>query len=143
MRTSHNSETEFSFGNFTDNLGNMFATGPGQWLQGWTNFDFTLLASQTETVLSYMIWADTGSEFGVTGISVTQVPSPDFDGVKVGDTFQVTVETPASYSTMIQASTNLVNWVSVYTNTVPFTFTDSCSVYPQRFYRATLVAQQQ
>jgi hypothetical protein len=137
----HNSETDFSFGNFTDNLGNTFATGPGQWLAGWTNFDFTLLASQTETVLSYMIWADTGSEFGVTGVSVTQVPSPDFEGVKVGNTFQVTVASPASYSTVIQASTNLVDWINVYTNAAPFTLTDACSAFPQRFYRAALVAQ--
>jgi hypothetical protein len=137
----HNSETEFSFGNFTDNLANTFATGPGQWLQGWTNFDFTLMASQTETLLSYMIWADTGSEFGVTGVTVTPVPAPDFDGLKVGNTFQVTVETPVSYSILIQATTNMVNWVNAFTNTAPFTFTDSCLAYPQRFYRAALVAQ--
>ena len=29
------------------------------------------------------------------------------------------------YSTIIQASTDLVNWVNIYTNTPPFTFTDS------------------
>lgn len=137
----HNFETDFSFGNFTDNLGNTFATGPGQWLQGWTNFDFTLLATQTETLLSYMIWADTGSEFGVTGVSVTQVAAPDFEGVKVGGTFQVTVSSPASYSMVIQASTNLVNWVNVCTNNAPFTFTDACAAYPQRFYRAAMVVQ--
>jgi hypothetical protein len=137
----HNFETDFSFGNFTDNLGNTFATGPGQWLQGWTNFDFTLSATQTETDLSFIIAADTQSEFGVTGVSVTQVPAPDFEGAKVGNTFQVTVETPASYSMVIQASTNMVNWVNVYTNAAPFTFTDSCSAFPQRFYRAALVAQ--
>jgi hypothetical protein len=137
----HNFETDFSFGNFTDNLGNTFATGPGQWLSGWTNFDFTLSATQDETDLSFIIAADMQSEFGVTGVSVTQVPSPDFDGVKVGNTFQVIVSSPASYSTVIQASTNLVDWVNVYTNAAPFTFTDACSMYPQRFYRAALVAQ--
>jgi hypothetical protein len=137
----HNFGTDFSFGNFTDNLQNTFSTGPGQWLVGWTNFDFTLSATQAQTDLSFIIYADTQSEFGVTGVSVTQVASPDFEGVKVGDTFHVTVSTPASYSMIIQATTNLVNWVSVYTNTAPFTFTDSCTAFPQRFYRAALVVQ--
>ena len=40
-------------------------------------------------------------------------------------------------STVIQASTNLSNWVSVYTNTPPFTFTNFDSTnYQMRFYRA-------
>jgi hypothetical protein len=135
----HNDMTKFSFGNFTTDLGNTFATGPGQWLRGWTNFDFTLSASQAETDLSFLIKADTQSEFGVTGVSVTQVAAPDFEGVQVGNTFQVTVSTPASVSTIIQASTNLMDWVNVWTNNPPFTFTDSCTAFPKRFYRAALV----
>jgi M6 family metalloprotease-like protein/uncharacterized repeat protein (TIGR01451 family) len=40
-------------------------------------------------------------------------------------------------STVIQASTNLSNWVPVYTNTPPFVFTNLDSTnYPARFYRA-------
>jgi hypothetical protein len=36
---------------------------------------------------------------------------------------------------VVQASTNLVDWVSVQTNTVPFTFVDSdASQFSQRFY---------
>ena len=43
------------------------------------------------------------------------------------------------YSTIIQASTNLVNWVNIYTNTPPFTFTNSMAeTLPQCFYRAVL-----
>jgi hypothetical protein len=137
----HNFETDFNFGSYTANLQSTFSTGPGQWLQGWTNFDYTLLATQTETLLSFLVWADTGSSFGVGDISVTQVAAPDFDGVKVGNEFHVTVDTPASYSVLVQASTNLINWVSVYTNTAPYVFTDSCTAYPRRFYRAALVLQ--
>jgi uncharacterized delta-60 repeat protein len=52
--------------------------------------------------------------------------------------FQLTITGPL-YSTIIQASTNLVNWLPVYTNTPPFTFTDpNASSYPYRFYRAVL-----
>lgn len=135
----HNFETQFSFGNFTYDLNNIFAIGPGEWYYGWTNLNFTLTASQAETDLSFLAYADTGSEFGVTGVSVTQVPVPDFDGVKVGNTFQVSVANPTNYSIIIQASTNLVNWVDVCTNSAPYTFTDSCTAYPNRFYRAALV----
>jgi Bacterial Ig domain/Fibronectin type III domain len=40
---------------------------------------------------------------------------------------------------VIQASTNLVDWVSVETNTAPFTFVDvSAGQFSQRFYRAVL-----
>lgn len=138
----HNFGADFSFGSFSYNLNNAFAIGPGEWWQGWSNFDFTITATQAESDLSFLINADRQSEFGVTGISVTQVPVPDFEGVKVGNTFQVTVSSPASYSTVIQASTNMVNWVNVYTNTVPFTFTDSCAAYPNCYYRAAMVVQQ-
>jgi subtilisin-like proprotein convertase family protein len=58
--------------------------------------------------------------------------------VNSNGTFRLTITSP-SYSTIIQASTNLVNWVPVYTNMPPFTFTDSnASSYPYRFYRAVL-----
>ena len=40
-------------------------------------------------------------------------------------------------NTVIQASTNLVNWVDVYTNQPPFTYTNfDYTNYPRRFYRA-------
>lgn len=56
----------------------------------------------------------------------------------IGGRLQLTVSGPSD-STIIQTSTNMVNWVSVYTNTTPFTFTDSTmAFFPDRFYRAML-----
>jgi uncharacterized repeat protein (TIGR01451 family) len=51
----------------------------------------------------------------------------------------LTVSSP-SYPVIIQASTNLVNWVNISTNTPPFTFTNSVAppAPPYEFYRAVL-----
>ncbi len=50
-------------------------------------------------------------------------------------TINVTGATGQSYA--VQASTDLVNWVALQTNTAPFTFTDTnADQFSQRFYRA-------
>jgi subtilisin-like proprotein convertase family protein len=74
----------------------------------------------------------------ITASPIASLP-PQFGGiVSSNGTFQFTITGKAS-STIIQASTNLVSgiWVNLYTNTPPFTFTDSnASNYRYRFYRA-------
>lgn len=135
----HNFSAEFNFGNFSANLINPFAIGPGQWYSGWKDFNFDVTATELQTDLSFVIAADMGSEFGVDNVSVIAVP--DFEGVAVGTNFDVTVSSPTN-ATIIQASTNLINWVAVYTNTPPFTFTDCMSQFPRRFYRAAIVVPQ-
>jgi uncharacterized repeat protein (TIGR01451 family) len=51
--------------------------------------------------------------------------------------FELTVSGNSSFPVVIQSSTNLVNWVSISTNTPTFTFTDTVSSpFPYRFYRA-------
>jgi sugar lactone lactonase YvrE len=65
-------------------------------------------------------------------------PIPTLQAAAVNGTFQLTVTMPSPYYTaIVQASTNLLNWCSVCTNTPPFTFMDS-PVAPSRFYRAVL-----
>jgi hypothetical protein len=135
----HNFATDFSFGDFSYNLGNAFAIGPGEWLQGWTNFSFAVTATQSLSDLSFLIDADTQSEFGVTGISVMAVPQPLLQACSVGGKFKVTVTNTTS-QVVIQASTNMVDWVNVCTNTAPCTFTDECSM-PQRFFRVAMNAR--
>jgi hypothetical protein len=73
----------------------------------------------------------------ITASTIASQPL-QFESIVYADgTFQLTITSPTS-STIIQASTNLVNWVPVYTNYTPsFTYTDSnASSYPYRFYRA-------
>ena len=54
-----------------------------------------------------------------------------------GAGFQLSVTGNDGLNTTVQASTNLVNWVNLFTGVSPFVFTDtSASNYPSRFYRA-------
>ncbi|HTR41792.1 MAG TPA: protease pro-enzyme activation domain-containing protein [Pseudomonadales bacterium] len=67
--------------------------------------------------------------------NVTVLTAPIMSGASVnGGKFNLTVS--AGPATVIQASTNLINWVNIYTNTPPFTFTDTVTSLPYRFYRA-------
>ena len=51
--------------------------------------------------------------------------------------FQLTITNDAGANIVIQASTNLVNWVPISTNLSPFTYTNLDSTnYQMRFYRA-------
>jgi uncharacterized repeat protein (TIGR01451 family) len=69
-------------------------------------------------------------------LNVTVLTQPTVTGASSGGgKFSLTVSS-AGPPTVIQASTNLVNWVNVYTNTPPFTFTDTVASLPYRFYRA-------
>ena len=54
-----------------------------------------------------------------------------------GGKFSLSVSNDAGATIVIQASTNLVSWLPVYTNVAPFTFTNfDTTNYQLRFYRA-------
>jgi uncharacterized repeat protein (TIGR01451 family) len=69
-----------------------------------------------------------------------QVPTPpQLTGAYVAadGSFQFSVAGTPGVTNVIQASTNLVNWVNIYTNISPFTYTNmDTGSYPQEFYRA-------
>lgn len=75
--SGHNFETELTFGNSTDDLAPTFETGPGDYLEGWTNLNFDFTATSPETELSFTVLADTGSEFGVDNVSAMPEPAPE------------------------------------------------------------------
>lgn len=121
--------------NVTWNIGNLAVTAGGQanltvqaGLQGFA------IDSASVTAVTPDQNPDDGSAsltFNVTVLTAPTVGSASFSGGK----FNFTVSS-AGPPTVIQASTNLINWVNVYTNTPPFTFTDTVSSLPYRFYRA-------
>jgi sugar lactone lactonase YvrE len=77
---------------------------------------------------------------GVGSEGLAFQPAPELAAGFTNGAFQATVSMPPTYrSTILQISTDMVNWTSVYTNTPPFTFTDLTeATLPYRFYRALL-----
>jgi len=94
---------------------------------------------------------------GATVVASTADPNPDDDSVGVtitaalasppaivsrfalsgGRDLQLSITNDPGATIVIQASTNLVNWLPVSTNVAPFTFTNFDSTnFQQRFYRA-------
>ena len=56
-----------------------------------------------------------------------------------GGQFSFTVSGAAGQAYVVQASTNLRDWISIQTNTAPFVFTDKDATgFSQRFYRTCL-----
>lgn len=100
----------------------------------YTN-DVTLqFTMQPENVL------DSNSNLMITqsaGWAANFEPVPiQLQGVSTNKTLQVTVAMQfTNYTTIVQASPDLVNWTNVCTNTPPFTFTNLMTA-PACFYRA-------
>jgi hypothetical protein len=58
------------------------------------------------------------------------------DAVRTGGQFSFTVSGSAGQQYVVEASTNLLDWMPVATNAAPFVFTDtSCGSFNRRFYR--------
>ena len=58
----------------------------------------------------------------------------------VNGQFTFNVSGAITYPYVVQSSTNLINWVSLQTNTSPFTFVDTnANQFSQRFYRTVNV----
>jgi len=73
------------------------------------------------------------------GLAFEPVPALQADATGSGLQLSVSMPPAYYYSNIVQASTDLVNWVDIYTNTPPFTLTDSmATTFPYRFYRALL-----
>jgi len=73
------------------------------------------------------------------GYAVYNSPAPVLRafGFSAGNQFQFTVTGLAGFTYAVEASLSLTDWVSLVTNTSPFTFVDGDSTnFPQRFYRA-------
>ena len=114
------------------------------------------LTNNAGAQLTLTVQLNTGGSLPNTAIATAETPDPNLNdntasavvhaivpapavlsgaGVSNG-VFHLTVTGTPGINYTVQASTNLVNWLSIYTNSSPFIFTDPyASNYPTRFYR--------
>jgi hypothetical protein len=72
-----------------------------------------------------------------TGLNFTATPVVSI-GVATNGDVQVSFTGTNALQFRVEASTNLTNWATVYTNTAPFQYTDPNQTnFPSRFYRLT------
>jgi len=122
------------------NLGNLTNTAAGQ-------LNLTMQANDVETAInSASVTATTPDQNPADGsaevvVTVNSVSAPTLASAAIGTggKFQLTISGSTGPVT-IQASTNLLTWVNLWTNnTVPFTYTDAVSSgFHYRFYRAVV-----
>jgi hypothetical protein len=66
-------------------------------------------------------------------------PIPTLRATRTTGHFRVAVSMPSPYySTIVQSSSNLVNWVDIYTNVPPFTYSERLTATGPHFFRARL-----
>ena len=108
----------------------------------WTNWTaIVMLKPGTNTVRAYAV--DTSGNVSPTNSSMVNLVVPPAASATLGsaayanDQYAFVVSGAAGYKYIVQASTDLVNWVSLQTNTAPFAFVDTnAGQFSQRFYRS-------
>lgn len=86
---------------------------------------------------------NSGENNVVKGVPAGTVPVPlEFDTGSpfiVGGQFQIHLSGPSGTSAIVEASTNLVNWTPLLTNSLPLTLPVPTATTPHQFFRAHLV----
>ncbi|HYG25023.1 MAG TPA: Calx-beta domain-containing protein [Verrucomicrobiae bacterium] len=98
----------------------------------------TTVGAKVSTILSRTATADPNAADDVAFLvaNVTTATPPTVTGVRSGFGIQLSVG-GAAVPTVVQASTNLTQWLPIFTNVPPFIFTDpNVGTQPYRFYRA-------
>lgn len=104
-----------------------------------TNAMLTGLVSGATYYIAATTYDATGNESPFSNEAVYTVPvgvSTLTVPIQAGGQFGFTVSGVTGTQYVVQASTNLVNWVSLQTNTAPFNFVDpGAGSFQRRFYR--------
>jgi hypothetical protein len=111
-------------------------------ISGATSSSYTKTSLSTNDAGSYTVVATNTSGSVTSSVAMLTVLTSEatLSGPMVtNNTFQFTVSQVSGLNYIIQGNTNLstTNWISLTTNTAPFTITDTgFTNNPQRFYRA-------
>lgn len=127
------------------------ATGTGPLRYQWVH-DAATIATATNSVLTlnrvtsaeagaYYVTVsnDTGStNRAVASLAVYSTPAATLSpAAPVNGQFAVNISGVPDFQYVVEASTNLVDWIPMQTNAAPFVFLDSAAVgFSQRYYRA-------
>lgn len=108
---------------------------PEATIQGLTNGTTYYFAARTFNSSGYLsIFSPQISHVASTSAVPAAITSPL---ASPSGQFSFSVSGTSGYQYMVEASTNLVNWVILGTNTAPFNFVDTnASQFSRRFYRA-------
>jgi hypothetical protein len=109
-------------------------------ISGATGTNYTVATMTTNHAGTYRLIATNSSGSVTSEIStVVYFPSgawPLGAGYWTNNLFNFPQEHVVGYQYIVFGTTNLVDWIALKTNTVPFTFTDDFATnYPYRFYR--------
>jgi hypothetical protein len=121
------------YGTASHNYSNVIVEGNS------TNATLTGLVSGTTYFIAATTYDAAGNESPFSNEAVYTVPagiSTLTVPTQAGGQFGFTVSGVSGTQYVVQASTNLVNWVSLQTNTAPFNFVDTgAGAFHRRFYR--------
>jgi fibronectin type 3 domain-containing protein len=126
----------------TAQAGNYYATISND--LGLTNSVIVVLSvfSTSEAMLSAITQANTAAAVRAaqnsvqSGLSSSNAPAYLTSPIKTGNQFSFVVTGINQTNYVVQASSDLINWISLQTNASPFTFVDAnLSGSSQRFYR--------
>jgi hypothetical protein len=124
------------------------STNDADWVSVQTNtapFTFVDANASQSSQCFYRAYSYAGSAGSLTvnlGIDPTTIQPTLTQSAYAAGQFSFNVSGAVNQQYVVQASTNLVDWVSVQTNTAPFTFVDAnAGQFSQRFYRTLLLSQ--
>jgi hypothetical protein len=108
----------------------------------WTNWTANvMLKPGTNTVRAYAV--DTSGNTSPINSSTVNLAVPPAASATLGSAtyangrYAFVVSGASGYKYVVQASTDLVNWVSIQTNSAPFTFVDTdVGQFSRQFYRS-------
>jgi uncharacterized repeat protein (TIGR01451 family) len=155
---SDNLPSGVTFVSATPTLGSVTLVGTTlEWNVGVTNAGQFVLATNTGAQLTVTVQLPDYGSFTSYAIVTAGTPDPNPDDASANATLNATIVTPPGLSgvatasggkfvfsvtsasgqtNVVQSSTNLINWVPVFTNVGPFTFTNTILPgYPVQFYR--------
>jgi uncharacterized repeat protein (TIGR01451 family) len=118
-------------------LGNLATNAGGTLTLSFTNLNSIGVFTNTATVYSDTSDPNPDDDTATAVATVTLPNNPTLAATLLphGGGFQLSVGGDSSYLATVQASTNLVSWVNLYSGYPPFVFTDTNTAYASRFYR--------